>query len=67
MTSALQKQHETYQVAREIMENLEDMFGGHEKLARQSAITSIMNSKQKAGTPVKDHMITLMGFFAEAT
>ena len=47
------------------MENLKDMFGGQEKLARQSAITSIMNSKQKAGTSVKDHMITLMGFFAE--
>ena len=34
MTSALQKQHKTYQVAREIMDNLEDMFGGQEKLAQ---------------------------------
>ena len=65
MTSALQKQYDTYQVAREITDNLEDMLGGQEKLARQSAITRIMNSKQKAGTPVKNHMLMLMDFFAE--
>ena len=66
MTSAFQKQHDTYQNAKEIMDNLEDMFRGQEKLARQSAITNIMNSRHKAGTPIKDHMIRLMGFFAEA-
>ncbi|GMN60000.1 hypothetical protein TIFTF001_029087 [Ficus carica] len=42
------------------------MLGGQENLARQSAITRIMNSKQKAGTPVKNHMLMLMGLFAEA-
>ncbi|GMN49585.1 hypothetical protein TIFTF001_018741 [Ficus carica] len=48
------------------MDNLENMFRGQEKLARQSTITSIMNSKQKTSTPVKNHMLMLMGFFAEA-
>ena len=66
MSNALQKQHESYITAREIMDNLEDMFGGQESLARQKAITSLMICKQKAGTPVKSHMIKMMGFFAEA-
>ena len=51
----------------EIMDNLEDMFGGQEKLAWQSAITSIINSKQKKGSPVKNHRLMLMDFFVEAT
>ncbi|GMN47408.1 hypothetical protein TIFTF001_016589 [Ficus carica] len=41
MTSALKKQHETYQVAMEIMDNLEDMFRGQEKLVRRRAITTV--------------------------
>ena len=66
MMSALQKQHEIYQVAREIIDNLEYMFRGLEKIVRWSAIISIMNSKEKVGTPVKNYMLLLMGFFAEA-
>ncbi|GMN62654.1 hypothetical protein TIFTF001_031742 [Ficus carica] len=45
---------------------LMDMSGGQEKLAQQSAITSIRNSKQKVGTLIKNHMFMLMGFFTEA-
>ena len=66
MNNALQKQHESYKTAREIMDNLEDMFGGQESLARQKAVTSLMICKQKAGSPVKNHMVKMMVFFAEA-
>ena len=66
MNNALQKQHEGHVTARQIMDNLEEMFGGQALLARQDAITNIMNCKQAVGTPVKDHMLTIMGYFAEA-
>ena len=66
ISASLQSQHEGLATAKEIMESLEQMFGGQETLARQTAIANIMNSKMKPGTPVKDHMIKLMGYFAEA-
>ncbi|XP_012458182.1 uncharacterized protein LOC105778972 [Gossypium raimondii] len=66
MTSTLYKQLESYKTTKAILDNLEDMFGGQATLARQSAITSLMNAQQKPITSVKDHMITLMGYFPEA-
>ncbi|KAH1082397.1 hypothetical protein J1N35_022158 [Gossypium stocksii] len=65
MSSVLQKQHENFCTVKEIMTNSEDLLGGQVVLARQSTITNLMNSKQKTGTPVKKHMLKLMGFFAE--
>ncbi|MBA0682033.1 hypothetical protein Goari_023791, partial [Gossypium aridum] len=47
------------------MINLEDLLGGQVALAQQSFITNLMNSQQKIDTPVKEHMLKLMGFFAE--
>ncbi|MBA0782698.1 hypothetical protein Gotri_000540 [Gossypium trilobum] len=49
MSSVLQKQHENFHIAKEVITNLEDLLGG-----------------QKIGTPIKEHMLKLMGFFAEA-
>ncbi|MBA0765438.1 hypothetical protein Gotri_014635 [Gossypium trilobum] len=49
-----------------IMTNLEDLLGGQVALARQSAITNLMNSQQKIGTLVKEHILKLTGFLAEA-
>ncbi|MBA0702833.1 hypothetical protein Goari_023024 [Gossypium aridum] len=52
MSSVLQKQHENFCTTKEIMKNLEDLLGGQVALARQSAITNLMNSQQKIGTLV---------------
>ncbi|KAL5546650.1 hypothetical protein UlMin_006337 [Ulmus minor] len=60
MNSVLQKQHEGYHNAMEIMQNVEDMFGGQSVLVRQAAIRNLMNCKHKLGTPIKDHMLTQM-------
>ncbi|MBA0693886.1 hypothetical protein Goari_004229, partial [Gossypium aridum] len=48
------------------MANLEDLLGGQVALARQFFITNLMNSQQKTSTLVKEHMLKLMGFFANA-
>ncbi|MBA0681779.1 hypothetical protein Goari_023558, partial [Gossypium aridum] len=66
MSSVLQKQHHNFRTAKKIMTNLEDLLGGQVALARQSAITNLMNSQQKPDILVKEHMFKLMGFFAEA-
>ena len=67
MPKNLQMQHEAYKTSAEIMENLEDMFGGQEDLARQNAITKLMTCRMQEGTPVKNHVLTMMGYFAEAS
>ncbi|XP_012480820.1 uncharacterized protein LOC105795697 [Gossypium raimondii] len=66
MSSVLQKQHENFCTVKEIKTILEDFLGGQVALARQFAITNLMNSQQKTSSPVKEHMLKLMGFFAEA-
>ncbi|MBA0820094.1 hypothetical protein Gohar_021229 [Gossypium harknessii] len=38
---------------------------GQVALARQTAIKILMNSQQKIDTPIKEHMLKLMGFFTE--
>ena len=66
MNSVLQKQHEGYLNARDIMHNVEDMFGGQSVLVRQAAVRNLMNCKHKPGIPIKDHMLTVIGYLAEA-
>ncbi|MFQ6622361.1 hypothetical protein Gotur_003039 [Gossypium turneri] len=43
-TSSLYKQLECCKTAKVILDKLEDMFGGQSALARQFAITSLMNT-----------------------
>ncbi|KAK5838745.1 hypothetical protein PVK06_007482 [Gossypium arboreum] len=66
MTNTLYKQLESYKIIKVIQDKLENMFGGQTTFARQSIITSVMNTQQKPGAPIKHHMITLMGYFTEA-
>ncbi|XP_012482811.1 uncharacterized protein LOC105797374 [Gossypium raimondii] len=66
MSNVLQMQHENFHTAKEIMTNLKDLLGGQVALARQLAITNLMNSQYNPDTPIKEHIIKLTGFFAEA-
>ena len=65
-SSAIQKQLEKITSARDMLRKLEEMFGGQEILARQSAVSNIMNTKMKSGTSVKEHVLKIMGFLSEA-
>ena len=66
MNSVLQKQHEGYLNARDIMHNVEDMFGGQSVLVCQAAVRNLMNCKHKHETHIKDHMLTVIEYLAEA-
>ena len=48
------------------MHNVEDMFNGQSVLGCQAAVRNLMNCKHKPGTPIKDHMLTVIGYLAEA-
>nr|GMN34156.1 hypothetical protein TIFTF001_046781 [Ficus carica] len=60
MSNVLQKQHEEHQTARQIMDNLEEMFGEQTIQAKTDAIKGLMNCRQKVGTPIKEHMMKVM-------
>ncbi|KAK5794472.1 hypothetical protein PVK06_035701 [Gossypium arboreum] len=66
VSSVLQEQHENFHTTKDIMIKLEDLLRGQVALARQSATTNLMNSQHKISTPVKEHILKLMGFFVEA-
>ncbi|KAL5578513.1 hypothetical protein UlMin_020212 [Ulmus minor] len=66
MNSVLQEQHEGYLNARDIMHNVEDMFGGQSVLVRQAAVRNLMNCKHKPGIPIKDHILTVIGCLAKS-
>ena len=66
MNSVLKKQHEGYLNARDIIHNVEDMFGGQSVLVCQAVVHNLMNCKHKPGTLIKDHMLTVIGYLAEA-
>ncbi|KAK5845834.1 hypothetical protein PVK06_002066 [Gossypium arboreum] len=65
VTNTLYKQLKSCDSGKAIFVKLEDMFGGQVALARQSVTTSLMNAQQKPNPLVIDHMINLMGYFAE--
>ncbi|GMN61401.1 hypothetical protein TIFTF001_030485 [Ficus carica] len=66
MSNVLQKQHEEHETSRQIMDNLEEMFGEQTIQAKTDAIKGLMNCKQKFGTPIKEHMMITMAYLSEA-
>ncbi|XP_024025858.1 uncharacterized protein LOC112092886 [Morus notabilis] len=65
MSTVLQAQHEDYITAHQIMDNLEDMFGGQAIEKCQEAISNLINYRQKAGSSIKEHMLKVMGYLAK--
>ncbi|GMN61418.1 hypothetical protein TIFTF001_030510 [Ficus carica] len=66
MSNVLQKQNEEHETARQIMDNLEEMFGEQTIQAKTDAIKGLMKYKQKVGTPIKEHMMKIMAYLFEA-
>ncbi|XP_024024943.1 uncharacterized protein LOC112092608 [Morus notabilis] len=65
MSTMLQAQHEDYITARQIMDNLEDMFGSQAAEKRQEALSNLINYRQKAGFSIKEHMLKVIGYLAD--
>ncbi|XP_024026810.1 uncharacterized protein LOC112093144 [Morus notabilis] len=66
MSIVLQAQHEDYITAHQIMDNLEDMFGGQAVEKRWEALSNLINCRQNDGSSIKEHMLKVMGHLADA-
>ncbi|XP_077252358.1 uncharacterized protein LOC143891703 [Tasmannia lanceolata] len=61
MLNMLQQQHVGMASSMDIMYNLREIFGQQNRSARQIAIKGLVSTKMVEGTPVRDHMLKMMG------
>ncbi|KAH9671402.1 Integrase catalytic domain-containing protein [Citrus sinensis] len=66
ISNILQTKHQNLEIAIEIMDSLQQMFGQSTRSARQAALKGIMNSKMGKGTRVRDHVLKMMDYLNEA-
>ncbi|XP_077211652.1 uncharacterized protein LOC143846923 [Tasmannia lanceolata] len=64
MSNVLQ-QHVRMASSMDIIHNLREMFGQQDRSARQIAIKGMVSTKMVEGTPVRDHMLKMMGYLNE--
>ncbi|XP_077239787.1 uncharacterized protein LOC143880698 [Tasmannia lanceolata] len=64
MSNVLQ-QHVKMISSMDTMHNLREMFGQKNRNARQIAIKGLVSTKMVEGTPVRDHMLKMMGYLNE--
>lgn len=65
MSNVLQDQHQNFSTAKDILVNVTEMFGEQNRAVRQMAMKGLLNTRMFEGTPVKDHVIKMMGFINE--
>ena len=62
MSDVLQYQHQNVATAAEIMTSLEELFSHQNRTARQNAMMEMLSLKMVEGTPVRDHVLKMMGY-----
>ncbi|EOX98948.1 Polyprotein-like protein [Theobroma cacao] len=65
MTNVLQMQHQGLATARDMIYNLQEMFGEQNRSARQAALKGLMSTKMVEGSPVCEHVLKMISFINE--
>ena len=65
MSNVLQHQHESMATSYDMMLNLKEMFGEKNCAGRQVAMKALLNTKMAKGTPVRDHVLKMIGHLNE--
>ncbi|XP_074590608.1 uncharacterized protein LOC141846458 [Curcuma longa] len=65
MSSVLQHQHQAMVTASDMMLNLKELFGHQDRAARQVAMKKLMTTTMAEGTPVRDHVLKMIGHLNE--
>ena len=53
------------EIAHEMMESLQQMFGRPSEQQRHEAVKAVMNGKMKRGVPVREHVIKMVSHINE--
>ncbi len=62
LENRLQQQYEKMPTAKEIMNSLKEMFEMQNRSARMNAMQGLMSTKMVEGTPIHDHVMTMIGY-----
>lgn len=65
VNNVLQQQHRDIDNAADMIYSITEMFGAQGRQARQAAVRQFMNCRMRPGTPVREHMMTIMGHLNE--
>ena len=65
MSNVLQHQHEHMAIAYDMMMNLKEMFGYHNRAGRQIAMKALLNTKMVEGTLVRDYVLKMIDHLNE--
>ncbi|XP_057948193.1 uncharacterized protein LOC131143841 [Malania oleifera] len=58
-------EHHSMPSAYDIMQNLKEMLGDQNPTARHTAMKELMNTNMEEGTPVRDHVLKMIGLLNE--
>ena len=61
----LQSQHQSMSTSSVMLLSLQEMFGVQSRSSKKMVMKQIMNTRMSEGTPVRDHMIKMIGHFNE--
>ncbi|KAH6770801.1 hypothetical protein C2S52_015604 [Perilla frutescens var. hirtella] len=59
------QKHKPMKTAYDITYNFRQLFGHQNRSARHLAMKKLMNARMSDSTPVRDHVLTMMGYLAE--
>ncbi|XP_016493835.2 uncharacterized protein LOC107813136 [Nicotiana tabacum] len=65
MSNVLQHQHQSMESAYDILENLKEMFVDQNRVAKQTAMKDLLNTKMVEGSSVRDHVLKMMSLLNE--
>ena len=65
MVGVLQHQFQWNDSTASIIDSLKGMFGDHGRPARQVAMQKLMGAKMAEGTPIREHVLKMIGFLNE--
>ena len=65
MARVLQHQFQSNDSAASILDSLKGMFGDHGRSARQVAMQRLTGAKMAEGTPIREHVLKMIGFLNE--
>ena len=66
ISNILRTKHQNLEIATEIMDSLQQIFGQSTRSAKQAALKGIMNSKMGKGARVRYHILKMIDYLKEA-
>ncbi|XP_057972799.1 uncharacterized protein LOC131160946 [Malania oleifera] len=65
ISNVLQHQHQSMPSTYDIMQNLKEMFRDQNHAARQTTMKELMNTTMAEGTPIRYHVLKIIGLLNE--